>query len=34
MADKFAAIDADSNGAVTRDELVAFKSAHGRRDAK
>ncbi len=34
MADKFAAIDADKNGAVTRDELVAFKAAHGRRDAK
>lgn len=34
MADKFAAIDADKDGAVTRDELVAFKAAHGRRDAK
>jgi Ca2+-binding EF-hand superfamily protein len=31
LADKFAAIDSDRDGALTRDELKAFKVSHGRR---
>jgi Ca2+-binding EF-hand superfamily protein len=31
MSEKFAAIDADKDGSLTRDELVAFKAAHGER---
>lgn len=33
LADKFAAIDSDRDGALTRDELKAFKASHGRRGA-